>query len=166
MSRFVAAAALAALLFAPVGAYAKTFPVPDDNPIATVSIPNAWEPHEYDGGVEGTSEDGGVYVAVEEVNAKDVGEATGDGIEWFAKQGVKIDEKSIKTQDIKINGMAAFDMDMHGVDKDGPTHVSMTLVKTNSDTKFLYVYFWGSDKATQDNAKDLAAIAESLQATK
>jgi len=50
MSR-LAAALIATILFAPIGASAKTFPVPADDPIATVSIPDKWEPHDYDGGV-------------------------------------------------------------------------------------------------------------------
>lgn len=165
MSR-LATAVLATFLIAPIGANAKTFPVPSDDPIATVSIPDKWEPHDYDGGVEATSTDGAVYVAAEAVKAKDAGEAAGEAVVWFAKQGVTIDEKSLKTQDVKINGMAGFDMVMTGKDKDGPTTVDMTLVKTNSDTRLLILYFWGSEKGASDNAKDLKAIADSLQPTK
>ena len=57
-------------------ALAKTFPIPSDNPVATINIPNSWEPSEYDGGVEGTSKDGQFYFAIEAVNSKDIGEAT------------------------------------------------------------------------------------------
>lgn len=165
MSRLANFAA-ACLLILPTAALAKTFPVPDENPIATVSIPDKWEPNPYDGGVEGTSPDGAVYVAVEGVDAKDVGDATAEGVKWFAKQGVVIDDKSLKTKDIKVNGMSAFDMTMQGKDKDGPTEVDMTLIKTNSNTQFLMVYFWGSAKGQKDNADDLGKIAGSIQATK
>ena len=164
--KIVAALSLALILAAPSIASAGTFPVPDENPIATVSIPDAWSPKPYDGGVEATSPDAGVYVAVEAVDAKDVGPATEDGINWFAKQGVEIDAKSIKTQDAKINGMEAFDIEMLGTDKDGPTQVSMTLVKTNAADKFLMLYFWGSEAGEKANAAGLAAIGSSLQATK
>ena len=164
--KIVAAISLALWLVAPSMASAGTFPIPDENPIATVSIPEAWSPKPYDGGVEATSPDGDVYVAVESVAAKDVGPATEDGIHWFTKQGVDIDAKSIKTQDIKVNGMEAFDVEMLGKDKDGPTQVSMTLVKTNANDKFLMLYFWGSEAGEKANATALTAIASSLQATK
>ena len=165
MSRLVFAAVLA-LLLAPAGAMAKTFPIPADDPIATISLPDSWEPHDYDGGVEGTSDDGGVYLAVEAVKGKEVGDAAAEGVVFFGKQGVKIDEKSLKTEELKLNGLAAFDMSMQGTDKDGPTEVGMTLVKTNSDDRLLMIYYWGSAKGQKDNAGEIKKIVESLTATK
>ena len=156
----------ALLLFAPAQAFAKTYPIPADDPVATVSLPEKWEPEAYDGGVEATSPDGAVYVAIEMVRANDVGSTAEEGVKFFAKQGVEIDDKSLKTQDIKINGLAAFDMTMSGKDKDGPTEVGMTLVGTNSDSKFLMIYYWGSEEGQKANLPDLKAIADSLQATK
>ena len=165
MARLIVAA-LAALLMMPVAAFAKTFPIPSDDPIATISIPEKWEPQPYEGGVEATSADGAVYVAVEMVRASDVESATTEGIEWFAKQGVKIDVNSLKTQEVKLNGLDAFDIEMAGEDSKGPTQAGLTLVATNAQGKFLMVYFWGSEKGQQDNIADLKSIAQSLQATK
>ncbi len=127
MNRLAAIFAFA-LLFAPAGAFAKTFPIPDDDPVATISVPDGWEPKPYDGGVEATSPDGKVYIAVEEVDSDDVGSVAEDGVKWFAKQGVEIDDKSLKTEEMKVNGLPAFDMTMSGKDKDGPTEVGMTLI--------------------------------------
>jgi len=158
---------LVALLFlTPFPALAKTFPIPADDPVATVSLPDKWNPETYDEGVEATSPDGAVYVAVEEVLANDVGSTAEEGVKFFAKQGVEIDDKSLKTQDIKINGLAAFDMTMSGKDKDGPTEVGMTLVGTNSDSKFLMIYYWGSKDGQKANLADLQKISGSLQITK
>jgi hypothetical protein len=165
MSRFLISS-VAALLMFPAFAQAKTFPIPSDSPIATINIPDGWEPHEYDGGVEGTSKDGGVYLAVEAVQGTDVAQVTGEGIEWFAKQGVKIDPKSMKSEDTKLGGLPAFDLSFKGRDKDGPTEVGMTLVKTNANDRFLLIYYWGSESAQKDNAGDLQKIVESLTATK
>ena len=165
MSRLIVVA-LAALLMMPVGAFAKTFPIPPDDPIATISIPEKWEPQPYEGGVEATSPDGAVYVAVEMVRASDVESATTEGIEWFGEQGVKIDLNSVKTQEMKLNGLDAFDIEMAGEDSKDATEAGLTLVATNAQGKFLMVYFWGSDKAQQDNIDDLKSIAQSLQATK
>ena len=73
---------------------AGTFPVPAENPIATVSIPDNWGPNAYDGGVEGTSADGKIYVAFESVDAADVKSATEEGLKYFIKNGVTIDSDS------------------------------------------------------------------------
>ena len=164
--KYLAALALTLAIALPLPALAGTFPVPSEDPVGTVSIPDSWEPKPYEGGVEGTSSDGGVYIAVEQVEANDVGSATEEGIKWFAKQGVELDGSSLKTQDMKINGLPAFDMAMKGKDKDGPTEVSLTLVGTNKPNKFLFVYFWGSAKGQKDNMGELSKIAESIQATK
>ena len=165
MSR-IAAIVFALLLFAPAFSFAKTYPIPTDDPVATISLPEKWEPSPYDDGVEATSPDGAIYIAIEMVRSNDVGSTAEEGVKFFAKQGVEIDDKSLKTQDIKINGLAAFDMTMSGKDKDGPTEVGMTLVGTNSDSKFLMIYYWGSKDGQKANLADLQKISGSLQITK
>jgi hypothetical protein len=147
-------------------ANAATFPVPDENPIATVSIPDSWEPKAYDGGVEATSKDGLIYIAIEEVAAEDIKSATEEGLKFFVKSGVTIDFDSQKAHDVKINALDAFDMSFTGKDKDGPTNVSLTLVKTNAKGKILMLYYWGSAEGEKANAHDLQAVSDSIQATK
>jgi hypothetical protein len=155
-----------ALFLAPSLAFAGTFPVPADNPIATVSIPDSWGPNAYDGGVEGTSADGKLYVAFESVDAADVKSATEEGLKYFIKQGVTITQDSMKTKDTKINNLPAFDLSFTGKDKDGPANISLTLVQTNAKGKFLLLYYWGSSEGEKANLADLKAISDSIQATK
>jgi hypothetical protein len=157
---------LGALALLPGLALAKTFPVPSDDPIATVNLPDSWSPSAYEGGVEATSDDGKIYVAIEQVAADDVKSATEEGIKFFVKQGVDIDANSMKTKEVKINNLAAFDMSFTGKDKDGPANVSLTLVKTNAAGKFLLLYYWGSPEGEKANAADLKKISDSIQATK
>jgi hypothetical protein len=164
--RTLIALTLVTVTLAPSLALADTFPVPAENPVATVSIPDKWESSAYDGGIESTSPDGAIYVALEMVAAKDVKTATEEGVEWFAKQGVEIDPGSLKTKETKINGLDAFDMQFTGKDKDGAAEISLTLVATNAEGKFLMLYFWGSDAGEKANASDLKAIGASIQATK
>jgi hypothetical protein len=158
-------AALALGLYA-ASADAKTFAVPDDDPIATVTVPDTWGPNPYDGGVEATSADGTVYIAVEQVTADDVKSAIEEGFKFFLKQGVEVDPATQKTQDIKINGLDAFDMSISGKDKDGPADISLTLVETNAKTKFLLLYYWGSPEGAKANAAELKTISDSIQPTK
>jgi hypothetical protein len=158
--------ALLALCLAPSLALAGTYPIPAENPIATVSIPDSWSPNAYDGGVEATSGDGALYVAFESVNASDVKTATEEGLKYYVKNGVTIDPDSMKTKDIKINNLDAFDLTFTGKDKDGPANISLTLVQTNAKDKFLLLYYWGSSEGEKANGADLKAISDSIQATK
>ncbi|MBV8472775.1 MAG: hypothetical protein JO107_08460 [Hyphomicrobiales bacterium] len=165
MLRSALLAALAIALGASA-ASAGTFPVPDENPIATVSIPDAWEPKAYDGGVEATSNDGAIYIAVEQVKAEDIKSAIEEGIKFFLKSGVDIDAASQKQTETKINGLDAFDLSFAGKDKNGPTNVSLTLVKTNAPGKILMLYYWGSPDGEKANATELQKVSDSIQATK
>jgi hypothetical protein len=165
MKRLAIPLFLAASL-APAFAGAATFPIPAENPIATVSIPDAWEPKPYEGGIEGASADGKVYVAIEQVEAADIKSAVEEGFNFFAKQGVELDPKTMGSKDIKIDGLDALDMVASGKDKDGPADVSLTLVSTHSKTKFLLLYYWGSAEGAKANLAELKAMADSIQATK
>ncbi len=162
----LSALVLLVLAGATLPASAATFPVPSENPVATVSFPDGWASEPYDGGIESTSKDGGIYVAAEMVEAKDVKAATEDGLKFFEKQGVKIDPATMKTKDIKINTLDAFDLTFTGKDKDGPANVSLTLVNSNAPGKFLLLYYWGSDAAEKANMADLKKISDSIQMTK
>jgi hypothetical protein len=155
-----------ALLLAPALAHAGTFPIPADNPIATVSIPDTWGPNAYEGGVEGTSADGKIYVAFESIDADDVKSATEEGLKFFIKSGVTLDKDSMKTKDTKVNNLPAFDLTFTGKDKDGPANISLTLVETNAKGKFLLLYYWGSSEGEKANGAELKAISDSIQATK
>lgn len=151
-------------LLAPVSA--KTYPIPSENPVATISIPNSWEPNEYDKGVEGTSKDGQFYFAVEAVDSKDVGEATKEAMNWFKKQGVKLDNDSRSANETTLNDLPVLSMTFKGRDKDGPTEVTLILVKVLKPNSFLMIYAWGSEKAALANVKDIDKILASLTPTK
>src|ERR1700737_1590899 len=166
MRRLRVAFAMLALGLTPSLALAGTFPVPAENPIATVSIPDSWGPNAYEGGVEGTSADGKLYVAFESVDAEDVKSATEEGLKFFIKNGVTITQDSMKTKDTKINNLPAFDLTFTGKDKDGPANISLTLVQTNAKGKFLLLYYWGSSEGEKANIAELKAISDSIQATK
>jgi hypothetical protein len=158
--------ALVAAVLLPNLAAAKTFPIPADDPIATVNIPDSWNPEPYEGGVEATSQDNKIYVAIEQVAADDVKSATEEGIKFFIKNGVEIDPNSMKTKQTKINNLDAFDLTFTGKDKDGPANISLTLVATNASGKFLLLYYWGSPEGEKANGPDLKTISDSIQATK
>ena len=154
------------LALAPLPAWAKVFPIPAEDPIATINAPDAWEPEAFDGGVEMTSPDSKVYIAAEEVKADNLTDAVAETVKTLAKQGLAIDTSTKKATDITINGLKAHDFSYTGKDKDGPANFSITLVETSKSDQFLMLSYWGSDEGEKANAAALGAISNSIQATK
>jgi hypothetical protein len=163
LSLIFAAAALA-LISAP--ADAKVFAIPADDPIATVNIPDSWEPESFEEGVEMNSPDRGIYIAAEEVKADNVKDAVEETVKTLAKDGLQIDTSTQKVRDIEINGLKAHDFAYDGKDKEGDAKFSITLVETKSPDAFLMLSYWGSEEGEQANAKVLSDIAQSIQETK
>ena len=162
----IASALLFAFCVISAPVFAKTFSIPSENPVATVNIPNSWEPNEYDGGVEGTSKDGDFYFAFEAVTKSNVAEATRESMIWFVKQGVMLDPNSQTTNESTLNGSPVYVVSYTGKDKDGPTKVTMVIVSTNKKDRFLVIYGWGSEKADQANRKEIDKIIGSISLTK
>ncbi|SDR41039.1 hypothetical protein SAMN05444161_3634 [Rhizobiales bacterium GAS191] len=159
---------LLAVIFAaamPALALAKTIKIPDDNTVAIITIPDAWTINEIDEGVEATSPDSGVYLAVEATATRDVKQSTVDAIKWLATQGVAIDASTMKQKDININGMDTVALSWEGKDKDGPTKVSVTLVAASAE-KLLLLTYWASPDGEKANEHDLRAIASSIKSVK
>lgn len=167
MSRHALRAGLAAALlaFSPLGVLAKTFTIPDPNPIAVITIPDDWETTEIKLGVESTSEDETLYIAVEVTELKDASKAIADAVVFLKSKDVIIDRSTQEQKPFSINGLEGVQVKWDGKDDDGPTQVSLTLLQV-TDTKGLVLTYWGSEAGAKANIKDLSSIIESLKAVK
>ena len=143
----------------------KAFKLGDDDPVTWISIPDTWEPETYDDGVEGTSADKETYVAAEIVAGSDLDEAGKEEDKFFAKEKIKLDGDTKKESKTTVNGLPAYDISWDATDDDGPTHVSLTLVKV-SDDKLLMLTYWGSAAGEKSNGADLSDIAKSIKPIK
>ena len=114
---------------------AKNFTI-GDPPVAVVALPDKW--------------------------IKDVETATRDGIKYFQKNGVTLDQSTMKKKETKIGGYDAIDVTWSGKDKEGPTNVSLTFV-IMSETQSVLLYLWGTDDDIKEGADELKAIADSLK---
>ena len=83
-------------------------------------------------------------------------------MKFFAESGVKIDPKTQRKTEAKINGLDVIDIGWDGVDKDGPTKVSLSVVIL-SDTKIGLLSYWGSPAGEKKYAAQLKSIADSIQ---
>ena len=146
-------------------AQARSFKLGDDGPVASIDIPDSWGPSEIDDGVEATSPDKETYVAAEIVDGEDLDAAAEAEGKFFKKQKVALKADSLKKENVTLGALSGIDYQWDATDEDGPTHVSMTLLKI-SDKKLMMLTYWGSPAGAKSNGKDLDAIAKSLKPTK
>ena len=142
---------------------AKSFSIGDKRPVATVTIPDSWKTETIENGIEATSPDEEISLAIEAVEIKDVEQATREGIKYFADQGVKIDPSTQKQSETKMSGKPAIDISWKGKDDEGnETNVGLTFVILSEKDSVL-LYFWGDDESIKLNAPALQSISESIR---
>ncbi len=156
--------ALVGLILA-MPAFAKTYTVPDPNPVAVVTIPDDWTSTALPKGVEALSEDEAVYVAIEITELQDVSKAIADAVVWLKSKAVVLDQSTQTKQDITVNGLTGVQVKWKAKDEDGPTQVSLTVLVA-TDTKGLVLTYWGTEEGAKENAVDLNTIITSLKLVK
>ena len=163
---FVGALCLSTALFGVNAAMAKVFPIPSTDALATVNIPDDWEPTETDNGLEMQSPEGDIYLSIEGVHADKIAKALEESVKVLASQGLVIDTASQKTKDSELNGLKIHTFEYTAKDNDGPTEFAVTLVETRTPDRFVLVSAWGTADAQKTNGEALGKIVTSLQLTK
>jgi hypothetical protein len=155
----------ASLILLPALASAKTYSIPDPNPVAVITLPDDWESTEIAKGVESTSEDETVYVAIEVTELKDAAKGIADTVTWLKSKDVVVDQSTMEQKPFSINGLEGVQVKWSGKDEDGPTNISLTLLQV-TETKGLILTYWASPEGEKENLKDLISIINSLKALK
>lgn len=164
-ARLRCALAAACLALFPFSASAKTYSIPDPNPVAVITLPDDWESSEIDKGVQSTSEDETVYVSVEVTELKDAAKSIADAVAWLKEKKVVIDPATVAKKPFAINGLDGVQVTWTGTDEDGPANISLTLLGV-TETKGLVLTYWASPKGEKDNIAALSGIIESLKGLK
>ena len=86
--------ALALIVALVVPAFGKTFKVPDESPVASITVPDSWQSKEIDKGIESQSADSEVYFAVEATDAKELEKTVSEAVEFLKGQGVTVDSRT------------------------------------------------------------------------
>jgi hypothetical protein len=164
MSSFLLRACLLAGLLAisPALAMAKSYTIPNPNPVAVITIPDDWETEETTRGLESTSEDEGVYFTVEVTDTDTVEKNMTRAIAALVAEGVVLDTATQKQTEFSVNGLKAFMTFWNAKDEDGSTQISITLVLV-SDKKALLMTGWGTEEAQKENLEELTAIMNSIK---
>ena len=149
----------------PVAALAADMQLPADAPVATVTIPDSWNPTEIDHGVEAVSADDAVYLSIEVANEKTTDKMIEDIFAFLEENGVKIDLATQSEADDKLNGMDVSTIEWEGEDEDGPVSVGVTMLSPKPG-KLLLMTYWGSKGDQEKHLNDFVGIIASIKPVK
>ncbi len=164
MFKSLFSAVVIALLFLSTAA-AKSWKLPNEEfPIATIDIPESWEPEEINNGVAGTSDDGAVYLSVVAVGSDKGVKAELDNVFAMLKDhDVELDQATKKESKFKLNGLDAEEMVFQGKDEDGAASVSITFVTIKD--KLLVITYWVSTEEEKKHQDEVSKIIGTLKAS-
>jgi hypothetical protein len=150
--------------FGAVTAHGKTMKLPNDEfSIASIDIPDSWEPEEINNGAAGTSPDKAVYISVVAVGSdKGMSAELDDTFDMLKEHKVDLDQSSKKENKFKINGLDAEEMLFQGKDEDGAAAVSITFVPVKD--KVLVITYWVSTEDEKKHSAEVGKIVNSLKA--
>lgn len=156
---------LAAVALTAASAQAKTFKLPNDEfAIASINIPDSWEPDEVNNGIAGTSPDKAVYLAAVAVGSeKGMNAELEDTFSMLKEHNVELDDSSKKESKFKINNLDAEELLYQGKDEDGPAAVSITFVPIKD--KVLVLTYWVSTEKEAKHQEEVGKIVHSIKPT-
>ena len=132
------AAALAAFAFSGM-VQAAEMKFPSSEPVASITLPDGWKANETDSGMEVTTPDESIYLAV------DIAEP-----------------KTEKQSQDKLNGRDIFFIDWKGKDKEGDASVGLAALVLTADTVLVFTY-WGDPAEEKKNGAAVLGILQSIK---
>ena len=152
----------AAALVLPSSARAERFNVPANDPIVTIDVPEGWTATQIDKGIELSSEDDEVYIAIEGTPMKGLVELVTDTITYLNRAGVTVDKSTEKTDEGTVNGFKMNDIGWAGRDQDGDVLVHL-MILTITPTKGVLFTYWASPDGDKEHDAAIRKIIRSVR---
>lgn len=159
MMRLLLAAAAAFCLT--TAAQAAEMPFPSDAPVAVVDWPEGWKSQETDTGVDASSPDDSIYLAIDVSDTTAAGDTVAEALKYFGSKGVTVDATTEKRTEQKLNGYDYATITWGGKDEDGPVTISLGVMVLGN--KSLTLSYWGTQGAQDSQAADIQKIIASLK---
>ena len=151
-----------AFLLTAGSAFAGEIQFPSDAPVASITFPEGWGEKETETGIDATSPDEAIYLAVDVSEPKDTTATLSDAVTWLQGLGVTVDGNTAKQVQGTLNGMQAVHVDWDGTDKDGSVSISLAAVAVSPE-KVLVITYWGTKGEQEKNAEAMSSIISSLK---
>jgi hypothetical protein len=144
---------------------AKTFKLPnEDFSIASIDMPDSWQPKAFDNGVAGQSADDAVYLSVVAVGSeKGMSAEIEDTFDMLKKHNVTLDESTKKENKFKIGAFDATELLYQGKDEDGPAAISICFVPIKD--KLIIFTYWVTTAKEKEHLQEVGKIVNSLKAS-
>ena len=144
---------------------AKTFKLPnDDFAVASIEMPDSWNPKEVENGIEGQSPDDAVYMAVVAVGSeKGMNAEIDDIFEMIKKHNVVLDDSTKKENKFKAGAFDATELLFQGKDDDGPCAISISFVPVKD--KLVIITYWVTTAKEKEHQQTVGKIVTSLKAS-
>ena len=140
---------------------AKELKLPAEKPVATIDIPEAWNPTPIQKGYQTQTADQEVYLSVETTATPSEMTAIIDQTDAMLRSHkVVLDKARMKDNKFTLNGLPAEELLYNGHDEDGPTLVSITFV-TVRKAAVVFTY-WTSVDGNKKHQTELGKILNSL----
>ncbi|HTO31074.1 MAG TPA: histidine kinase [Pararhizobium sp.] len=162
MKKLITAALFAAFL--PTASYAADLSFPNDEPVASISIPDSWSPTVTDDGIEANAGDDAIYLAIDVTDEEGTQEVIDGCVEYLKTSGVTVDLATQKESSGELNGMKATSLDWDGKDNDGDVSISLTFVSPKPG-KILVITYWGTKGMQEQHGPELQQMIASLKPT-
>ena len=149
----------------PAAALAKSVTLSSDVPVATLTIPDAWDTTVSDGDAESLSPDKTLYLSGEIVASEDLKAAGQEVAHTLADQKIQLDPKTQKAVPLNVAGMPGAAISWDASDADGPTQVHMVVLKAKPGQQVVLLR-WGDADAEKAHAAEIEAIVKSIAPVK
>jgi len=144
-------------------AHAETYRIPEDEPIARVTIDSDWKTKAKEEFIEATTPDGTGHVIVLPVEHRKIGEAMNEAMRYIRRTGtvrVKADTERRTTD--QVNGRAVRIFSWDATDAGKPLRIHCHVVSIVEGKPLLVVY-WGSPEAEHKHASSVRNMLQRLE---
>jgi hypothetical protein len=160
VKQLLLAVMLAAALVSP--ALAERFRIPADDPVVTIEAPEDWTVTQIDKGIELSSDDDEVYLAIEGTPMKGLVDLTADAVTFLNRAGVTVDKSTEKSSEGTVNGFKMNDIGWAGRDKDGDVLIHL-MILTITPTKGVLFTYWASPQGDKEHDETIRKIIRSIR---
>jgi hypothetical protein len=163
MKKFAIAAVVFLSLLGAIS-FARTLKIPKRNPVASVVVPDSWEPEETDDGYAIESPDQVATVFLEVTSKKGMNDLIEENVDWLANdQKVKIDAGSKSTQDFETGDRKWGRVSWEGTSKEWGKAVVGFLFTEVGKGKVMTVTYWITKKDSEKHLPTLEKIFSSVK---
>jgi hypothetical protein len=136
--------------------------VPNNEPIATVEIPDKWQIKQTGEVIKACSVDGTLHFLITPAEQK-VAETMGEAMRYIRNTGsIFVRPETRKNEPGNINGMDVQHITWLGKDKSGDMKIRFTVFLLSNDKRLLAAY-WGSPASEKKYQADLKKMLESIK---